>query len=88
MPFDLFLKIPNIPGESVVAAHANEIDGISISWGIRTPVDAAGQPPLGPAQFDLITITKLVERENADGDSGHLTFAGTRNSLESVSAIQ
>ena len=37
MPFDAFLKIDGIEGESLDAKHKNEIDVLSFHWGITNP---------------------------------------------------
>jgi type VI secretion system secreted protein Hcp len=37
MPFDAFLKIEGIEGESLDDKHKNEIDVISFHWGITNP---------------------------------------------------
>jgi type VI secretion system secreted protein Hcp len=50
---DMFLKVPTIPGESVDARHADEIDVLSWSWGLTT----GGQKTSGACVGDL----KLVK---------------------------
>ena len=37
MPFDAFLKIDGIEGESLDAKHKDEIDVLSFHWGITNP---------------------------------------------------
>ncbi len=42
MPFDSFLKIAGVPGESTQAGHAGEIDVLSWSWGVTNPATGGG----------------------------------------------
>jgi len=61
--FDAFLKIDGIPGESTDAAHKNEIEVLSWSWGMSQ----SGSALLGPgvtnkAAFKDISITKHVDK--------------------------
>ena len=51
---DMFLKVPNIAGESLDDRHANEIDVLSWSWGLT------GQKPAGACVGDL-KVVKFID---------------------------
>ena len=51
---DMFLKVPNIPGESLDDRHANEIDVLSWSWGLT------GQKTAGACVGD-IKVVKFID---------------------------
>src|SRR3954447_4167635 len=55
---DVLLKLDGIPGESVDARHADEIEVLSYSWGV-TAADGAS------AQFEGFSFKKRVDRASA-----------------------
>lgn len=66
---DIFLKIPDIPGESTSDKHKNEIDVLSFSWGV-----AARQCP-------SVSIVKYVDRATP----ALFEAASTQRDLQSAS---
>lgn len=56
-----FLDIPSIPGDSVDARHANQIDVVSWSWGAVNGSGACGTTPKGGAFLDF-EIIKHVDK--------------------------
>jgi type VI secretion system secreted protein Hcp len=55
MPFDAFLKIEGIPGESQDDKHKNEIDVLSFSWGINRPKGERGRAKV--SDFSVVKFT-------------------------------
>jgi len=54
MPFDAFLKIEGIEGESLDDKHKNEIDVISFHWGITNP-------ERGRARIEDFQVVKMLD---------------------------
>ncbi len=63
MPFDAFLKIEGIPGESRDVKHKDEIEVLSFSWGVTQPQQAT-QARLRPGRADVqdFTIVKGLDK--------------------------
>jgi type VI secretion system secreted protein Hcp len=64
MPGSWFLKIDGIPGESLAAAHKDEIDVLSWSWGVtgRTSPGGGGGGGAGKASFDDFHFVAAVSK--------------------------
>jgi type VI secretion system secreted protein Hcp len=66
MAVDAFLKIEGIPGESTDSDHKDWIEVLSFGAGISQPTSAvastAGGATSGRANFQDLTITKLVDK--------------------------
>lgn len=61
---DMFLKLDQIPGESIVKGHANEIDVLAFSWGVSNPAtisSAGGGLSSGKPSFQELSLTKYVD---------------------------
>lgn len=58
-PMDVFIKIPDIDGESEEAGHEGHIEIESFSWGTTVNVTAGGGA--GKASFKELTITKKTD---------------------------
>ena len=61
---DMFLKLDQIPGESLVKGHANEIDVLAFSWGVSNPAtisSAGGGLSSGKPSFQELSLTKYVD---------------------------
>lgn len=54
MPFDAFLKIDGIDGESLDEKHKGEIDVVSFHWGITNP-------QRGPARLEDFQVVKSID---------------------------
>jgi type VI secretion system secreted protein Hcp len=58
-----YLKIQEIPGESVAKGHEDEIEIVSWSWGIDTPEPrGAGGRAAGKATFQDLHLQKHLDR--------------------------
>lgn len=75
MPFDYFLKIPNVIGGSDQVAHLGWIEVISGSWGHGKPLDPLTDAPTGKPLPQLFRITKPVD--SASPNIGALLVART-----------
>ena len=64
MGLDIFAKIPGIPGESLDAAHKDEIEVLSFSWGVTHPVSApaTGGGSGGRATFHDLTFVHKIDK--------------------------
>jgi len=63
MPFEMFLKLAGIEGESSDAKHKGEIDVLAWSWGLSQEAGspAAGGGGAGRVKHEHISIQKLVD---------------------------
>jgi type VI secretion system secreted protein Hcp len=65
MAFDAFIKIDGIKGESTDAAHKDEIEVLSYSWGVTQPTVAtassSGAISGERANFQDLSFSKLVD---------------------------
>jgi type VI secretion system secreted protein Hcp len=65
MPFDAFLKVENIPGESLDDGHKEWIEILSYSWGIDQPVSGSvssqGSLSAERANFQPFSIVKALD---------------------------
>ncbi|MDS0297374.1 type VI secretion system tube protein Hcp [Halogeometricum sp. S1BR25-6] len=61
-PSGLYLKIPDIQGESQTAGHENEIEVLSFSWGVSRASSRGTGRATGAAQFDSLVLTKGIDR--------------------------
>ena len=61
---DVYLKIPEIPGESMAKGHEDEIDVLSLSWGITQPTSThiGSGTTASNVHFGDLSITKYVDR--------------------------
>jgi type VI secretion system secreted protein Hcp len=66
MAIEYFLKLDGLPGESLSAKHANEIELHSWSWGASNPVhmDGSGMSA-GKVSFSDISVSKPVDKASA-----------------------
>ena len=64
MPFDYFLRIDGIPGESTDKKHAGEIDVESFSWGEAQtgPIGVGGGGGAGKVQIQDLHVTAPVSK--------------------------
>jgi type VI secretion system secreted protein Hcp len=74
---DVFLKIPDIPGESEDADHRDEIDIESFSWGTSVSV---GRDDSGNTT-GLSRLGEIVVRKNEDAASHELTHVVQQNAV-------
>ena len=63
MPFEMFLKLAGIEGESSDAKHKGEIDVLAWSWGLSHEAGspAGGGAGAGRVKIEHISIQKLVD---------------------------
>ena len=68
MAIDMFLKLGDIVGESQDAVHRDEIDVLAWSWGASQAgsLHVATGGAAGKANFQDLSITKLVDRSSDD----------------------
>jgi type VI secretion system secreted protein Hcp len=64
MAVDMFLKLPDIKGESQDDKHKDEIDILSWSWGVSQSgtMGAGGGGGAGKASFQDLSVTKWVDQ--------------------------
>lgn len=63
MPFDCYLKIDTIPGESTDDNHKNWIEVLSFSWGVSRPSTPMGAgAAAGRATFKEFSVVKFLDR--------------------------
>ena len=62
--FDTYLKIDEVPGESIDAAHAGWIDLLSVRWSAPPPAPPAAPAPAGVARRGpgSITLSKKLDK--------------------------
>jgi type VI secretion system secreted protein Hcp len=69
MAFDAFIKIKDVKGESTDAAHKDEIEVLSYSWGVMQPAVAtassSGAISGERANFSDLSIVKLADIASA-----------------------
>jgi type VI secretion system secreted protein Hcp len=83
---DMFLKVPNIPGESTAIDHKDEIEISSYSFGINnTTVVASGGISGGKAVFKDLSLTKRVDKSSPPL---MLACAGGRHLTEAILTIR
>lgn len=80
---DIFLQLDGIKGEAIDKKHGDEIEVLSLSWGIQGVTDVATKMPAGRARISELKIVKRVDasspalmqsvHNNASIDSGKLT---------------
>src|SRR6476469_9062796 len=61
---DMFLKLDQIPGETVIKGHEKEIEVLAFSWGVTNPATISaggGGISSGKAQFQELSLTKYVD---------------------------
>jgi type VI secretion system secreted protein Hcp len=68
MPFDAFLKIAGIPGESTDAQHPNEIEILSFSWGESSPETVGGGSGGGPGKVSMQDFRFVMNTNVASPD--------------------
>ena len=59
---DMFLKVAGVTGETSDADMKGQIDIVSWSWGMETPLDDFTGAPAGRAKVGEIRIVKRVDR--------------------------
>jgi type VI secretion system secreted protein Hcp len=65
MAFDAFLKIKEIPGDSTIKAHKDEIEVESYGWGISNATDpTGGGGGVGKPVLSDFRIMKSVDRSS------------------------
>ena len=66
MSYDLFLSIPNIPGESTAKGFENQIVVYSYSFGASIPVtvDGSTNPPTGKPSLSDLSILKAFDKSS------------------------
>jgi type VI secretion system secreted protein Hcp len=79
----MFLKLDGIKGEAIDQIHEDEIEVLSLSWGIQGVTDVATRMPAGKARISELKIVKRVDasspalmqsvHNNASIDRGVLT---------------
>jgi type VI secretion system secreted protein Hcp len=66
MPFDAFLKIEEIPGESTDDKHKDQIEILSFNWGVRQQrsgsSSSAGSLSAERADFQEFAVVKPVDK--------------------------
>lgn len=63
MAQDIFLKLGDIRGESQDARHKDEIDVLSIAWGVTNPVaSSGGGAAVGKPAFRELTVTHRYDK--------------------------
>lgn len=66
MAIEYFLKLDNIPGESLSSKHQNEIELESFSWGASNPTSITGSGlSAGKVSISDLSITKAVDKSSA-----------------------
>jgi len=64
MKIDGFVKIPDIPGESMRDGHEDEIEIHSITFGMEAPYDKSGSLRRGRISFDMVVVAKDYDRSS------------------------
>ncbi|ACQ80332.1 type VI secretion system effector, Hcp1 family [Beutenbergia cavernae DSM 12333] len=59
-----FLKVPDVPGESHVEGHEDEIEVHSISFAMAAPVDVGSLARRGRVKFEPLTLGKRYDRSS------------------------
>lgn len=60
---DFFLKLDNVPGESLDKSHANEIDVLAWSWGMSNSVSfTSGGIGAGKVKIQELSLTKWADK--------------------------
>jgi len=66
MPFDAFLKINGVPGESSDAKHKEQIEILSYSWGVDQPqtnsASSHGSLSAERANFHPFVVVKAIDK--------------------------
>ena len=66
MPFDAFLKINGVPGESSDAKHKDQIEILSYSWGVDQPqtnsASSHGSLSAERANFHPFVVVKAIDK--------------------------
>lgn len=66
MPFDAFLKIDGVQGESTDSKHSNEIEVLSYHWGcsqaVTGTVSSTGNLSGQRVNMDALTVTKQLDK--------------------------
>jgi type VI secretion system secreted protein Hcp len=62
---DMFLKIPDIKGESLDAKHPGEIEVLAWSWGVNGPTAGDTKKSAAPACSQPLSVEKLVDLATA-----------------------
>ena len=66
MPFDAFLKINGVPGESSDAKHKEQIEVLSYSWGVDQPqtnsASSHGSLSAERANFHPFVVVKAIDK--------------------------
>ena len=69
MPFDAFLKVESIDGESSDEKHSNWIEVLSYSWGVQQPqsgtASSHGSLSAERANFHPFIIVKAIDKASA-----------------------
>lgn len=62
MPYDAFLKLDGVPGESKDEQHNGWIDILSFSWGVKQTKASGSGGGAGKAMISDLTMTKRVDK--------------------------
>ncbi len=64
MTIDGYLKILNIPGDSVRVGHEDEIEVHGVTFSMEAPQGASGLARRGRVSFDTVVISKDYDRSS------------------------
>ncbi len=67
MASDLYMKVPDVPGESIDADHKDWIPIDSVNFGMSMPMTGAaqaGQRHNGCADFGEVSVSKVVDKSS------------------------
>jgi type VI secretion system secreted protein Hcp len=59
---DMFLKVPNAPGESTDATHTGDIEVLSFNWGANNPTNAVAPTGGGGSSYGIFQSLTLVKK--------------------------
>jgi type VI secretion system secreted protein Hcp len=80
---DMFLKVAGVTGESSDADMKGQIDVVSWSWGMESPIDSFTGAPAGRTRVGEIHVTKRVDKASTT----LMTFQGNNKEVDSASLI-
>ncbi|HXV56508.1 MAG TPA: type VI secretion system tube protein Hcp [Gaiellaceae bacterium] len=86
MPFDVFLRIDGVEGESADAKHKGEIDVLEYDWGLAAPASTrAGGAGAGKVTFQDL---RVVARTSKASPTLFLNCATGKAAKEAVLAVR
>jgi type VI secretion system secreted protein Hcp len=88
MAVDYFLKLDGIQGESQDAAHKNEIQVLSWSWGAANVSSVSGTGGSGAGKVDMSDVSMMLNFDKSTPKFFKSVCAGTHIASGTLSAIK